>query len=360
MHFFHTKDFLLPKSYHLLFPHIILKTLSSKGGKVNLNKFIYILNHKYYKEYLDQGIYRFIPDKLLYKFERKIKPRIVCNFQGENDENIRGYGIGVALLNIEDDKNKFIERLIEGVKAIKVEGVNRIILDDILLLDNNDVIKIQESCNMKIVNGRKTLLELAPKIITEICKKSGKDIKNQEFLIIGDDSKSIKKLALEMAREVNYLTIQGLDESCADDVADEILNETGLAIHNAYDANNRIHKYNFIVNLSNKPKIAINKMKKRAIVLDMGASRCLSYDIRGLRKDVMSVSDCVFLNTNELKCNNEKINFGKDLDSHIYEGITDRINKKDLVKIKIYPRTYTIKQACDIFLNGNSNKTKIM
>ena len=326
---------------------------------MKLKKFIYVLTHEYYKQYLKQGFYKFIPDKIFNRFETMIKPRIVCNFLGQNDENVRGYGIGVSLLGLKDNKDKFIQRLIEGLQKIEIQDVDKIILDDILLLDYNDINKIEDNCKLKLADGRKVLLNLAAHIIVEICKKSDKDIRNQEFLIIGGTSKDTKKLALEIAKEVNYLTIQGLEESCAYDIANEILINTGLSIHNTYDINNRLHKYNFILNLSSNPNVAINKIRKRAIVLDFGVGRGLSYDIRGLRRDIMVICDILLENTNDLLCTNEKIKFGKYLGSHIYEGINGTINKKNLIKIKIYPGTYTIKQACDVFLNANSNRTKL-
>lgn len=325
---------------------------------MKLNRFVYVLNHTSYIEYLDRSMYKFIPVKLRIRFEKMIKPRMVCRFHGQNDEDIKGYGVGVSLLDLDKNKEKFIERLIRGLKEIEIHGVDRIILDDILLLDNNDMMKIQESCNMRIVNGRKTLLTLTPHIIMEICKKCDKDIRNQEVLIIADDDDDTRKLALEIAKEVNYLTIQGLEDSSAEEIADEILAETGLAIHNTYDMNNRIHKYNFIVNLSSNSKVAINKIKKKTIVLDFGIGRGLSYDIRGIRKDIMVISDYIFTTSNKLLCTDESVDLCKELDSHIYEGTSEKIYKKDLRKIKIDTRTYTINQACELFLNSNSYKTK--
>ncbi len=320
-----------------------------------MSQYIYILNHQMYKRYFDNGFYRLIPKKLILKFEKGIKSRILCKYfrEQEKEKSVIGYGTGLFLTPQSNNKLKYIDRIIKCIEEIDIRDTEKILLDDIILLNKEDIEKIESNCNMKVITGRKVLLELTNYVIKKICHFCDRDIRDIEVLIISDDTFDTKKIALEIAKEIKYLTVEGENEIFNKKLYDEILMGTGLSIYVTHNSNKRIGNYNFIINFSENSKIDINKIKKRAVVFDFGIGRILSTKIRAKRKDIMTISDFIFKRSEKFLCEPIEFNFSNEVASFIYEAITDDIRIKDLKKIKISDRTYTIHQACDIFLKSN-------
>ena len=100
-------------------------------------KFLRIINGEEYENFLcEEGVYKYIPKRLLYTFQKNIKPRIICRYLSKCSQEEVGLAVGIFLNQNNISNDEYKSKLIETINDIKVqEGYEEI---EFLLDDNKD------------------------------------------------------------------------------------------------------------------------------------------------------------------------------------------------------------------------------
>ncbi len=304
--------------------------------------------------HLKKSFYRYIPDKLLTRFQLSIKPRKVCEYINRNDNTIKGYGIGIFISHEEISKEVYIPRIIHGINSTKTENTVSAIIDDTYKLDEVDYKEIERRCGMSIFNGRKKIVESIVDSIKKICFVRGKELKEQEVLIISDDTEDTKKTVLELSNEVKFLTILANDKDYIRELERIVLLDTGLSIHSTDNVAKTLTRYDFIINMKDNVEIDINKIRKKTILIDASLYKGLSKLTECKRRDLLVINDYIFKNESNICSVPEGFEFERDVRSYIYEALAIQSNNS-FAKLRINDKFYTLNSALSLYIGKNRN-----
>lgn len=252
---------------------------------------------------------------------------------------------------------KSVDRIISGINKIRTiqPQLDKILFDEFYTLDYEYVKKIESETNIKVLNGRKALVELLNYLIKEFCKYNNIAINEQDFLIISDDTTYTKKITLELAKKSRFITLKSEDYNFVDKLSDKVLNETGLSIHITDNLKRNLKQYKFIINLRENVEINITSINRKTIVFDCSLDKKISQVMRKKRRNILVVNDVIFCNPNNVYCDKSENSLKKNITSNLYLYLKNSIEDKDMKKIKIGNSHYTIEEASELFLNSNKS-----
>ena len=315
-----------------------------------MSKFIYIITSEISKKTIDKGILKLLPEWILIKIVDNMYPKkVISKYFNEQDEEIKGYGIEIFVPPKNNDKQKYIDKIIKGIELVKDEQISIICIDRLKSLQNEEILQIEQKYNIEISNGKKNNMKMAWDIINRICNYKNINIKEKEILFIGDETKETRDLVLDIAKDVKYLTILAKENEFIQNLTNEIFNNTGLSIHVVEKIEDKLKKYRIIINSKDDYVMNINNITKKTIIFDLGITKTLSKKIRKERKSLFVVNDLILKKPNGLVCDIETFQFDNEIESYIYE-ILGEANKEDFRKIVIGNKAYTIKDALKVFL----------
>lgn len=286
-----------------------------------------------------------------------MKPKVVCQYTDKERGDIKGYGIGI-ITSAKIDKKNFISKIIESIKYVEDENITLISIDRIDFLDQEDILKIQRECNIKVSDGFYINLQLIPYVLKKICEYNSREMKEQEVLIIGGSKDTTKELVLKMAKEIKYLTISYDDRAFLEELSEIILNETGLSMFTTNTVK-RLDNYDVIINLNKQIDFSKYNIKKKTIIFDLVKGTKKTEKGKKYNRDLMIITDFIFERSNNIICNNKNFQLNKELQSHTYE-ILGELKEKDFIKVEINDRFYTIQEASNIYLKLKRRLSKFI
>ncbi|KNF07828.1 hypothetical protein CLPU_12c01010 [Gottschalkia purinilytica] len=311
-----------------------------------------------YKEYIfNQGIYKYVPNKLLLKLQKNIKPRIVCEYTSKSKNKTLGYGIGISLSRESMSEEKYIKKIIESIKKLKNDNTRYIILDGVKDIDNDHIRIIEEETNLRIPNGRDIFLKFITKVLNDIYVEKQDTIQNQDIIVISDGTEDAKNIIIQLAQHVKFIVVRENDMTISKNLEEEVMNKTGLSIYCTNNINKFLPNTNIVVNLSNESinNIDISKMRQNTIIIDSSRNKEFSNNIFKLRKDLLIINDIIVKNENDIMSNVKEFNFAKELDTSISKVINNSINNLTMSKVKTYSGIVTIKEAIKLYKLSNLN-----
>lgn len=319
-------------------------------------KFIYILDPQDFNTFMKRGILKYIPDKMLLLFSKRIKPRILYSLMRDGEDSVQGYVAGIFLTYKNLKKEEYISQLIYAVDLIKKEDITSIIIENAYTLSQNDIEEIESKLGLKILDGREQIIASTLYVLEKISDLRNQKLNEKEILIISDDTVLTEKLVLDMARKTKYLTIMSKDKMFSENLGKNVLNSTGLSLSSIVEINKSIHKFDIVINLAFDVVLDIYKIKRRAVVIDASIGRKLESLIEKKRIDIFIISDFLYRNMRTFKVEQEVPIFKKEVPSYIYEGIHSHHNYRP-VAIKVNGKTYKMKEAVDIYFGRRQNRT---
>ena len=267
-------------------------------------KFLRVINGEEYEDSLcEEGIYKHIPKRLLYTFQKNIKPRIICRYLSKCSQEEVGLGLGIFLNQDNISNDEYKSKLIETINNIKEqEGYKEIefLLDDNKNLDIEDIQEIKELCSIKIPKGRDVFATNTVSCIEKICKYRGERISEQEVFILSDNTKVTEDLVNELAITTKFISLYSEDKDFAAKLEIDVFKRTGLALHISKDISEACEDFNFIINLSEDAKINISNLKRNKIVIDLSKSKCLNYSSSKVKNKAIIIDDLFFKNDNNI------------------------------------------------------------
>lgn len=317
------------------------------GGIIWEGKWVYILEPQYYRKFIKRGIIKVIPDRILLNLEKKIKPKVVCKYINNNNE-VKGYGVGIFLEDKDDNYKEIAERIVNSINYLSLEDIEKIFLYRIDLLDSESIEYIQHKYNIKVCDG----IDLKCKMIIYALKKLFKDkynlFKEKEILIISDRTDVSRDMVFEIAKEFKYITVLGEDKEFIGELADDILNEIGLSIYTTIKHIRKLNKYSIIINLNNNLKLNVLDICDNSIIFDFSVERAIFKEINRMKKKVAVITDFIFKRNQDIKSLPIGYEFNKEIPSYLYQSI-QKFNLRDLVKIEINNKRYRFKEARKTF-----------
>lgn len=337
---------------------VLLNDKHWKGIGGCQGNFIYVLEPYDYKKYLKKGILKYIPDNIFLLFQKRIKPRIVCNFTKDETSIVHGYAAGIFISYKSLSKTEYVSRLIDAVNLVKTEDIKSLIIERINILAQSDIEEIEDKCGVKILDGRNEILVHISYILKETCRLRNQILNEKEILIISDDTPWTEKLAMDIAKESRFLTIMSKDKKFREELGKEILNKTGLSLQLMEKPDRTVQNFDIIINMASNIQLDTKNIKRRTMIIDISLERKLDF-LNCMRKDLLIIIDLIFKNSGILKSDSEVFSFKEKVYSYIYEGIKTQENAKP-IGIRANGKNYKIDEAVDIYYGRKRNKSLFM
>ena len=313
-------------------------------------KFLRVINGEEYEDFLcEQGIYKYMPRRLLHTLQMNIKPRILCKYITQDLGEEIGIGVGVFINQDNISSDEYKSKLIDTINNIKeqegYEGIE-FLLDDNTKLDIDEIEEVKELCNIQIPQGREVFASNILNCLEKICKHRDEQISEKEVFILSDDTKVTEDLVNELASSTKFISIYSENNDFAAKLEVDVFKKTGLALHVRRDMSEGCEDFNFIINLSEDALINLSNLKKNKIVIDLSRSKCLAYNkYRGKSKAIL-IDDLFFKNDSKIYSESGKFEFDKYLNTATHKLFCE--NKNDIEKVQINNRICSVEQLVEL------------
>ncbi|MTI68020.1 MAG: hypothetical protein FH753_15670 [Firmicutes bacterium] len=209
-----------------------------------------------------------------------------------------------------------------------------------------DIIDFEENTNIKISDGTAIKVKLIPFVLKSILKIKKERLSEKEILLISNDTEDIIRLTLNLAKESKFITILSDNQNFFSALEKKVLLDTGLVVHVIKNIKN-INKYDIIINFKDI-LISKNEIKGRKIIFDLTRGR--NKHIEFIRKDLFIANDFLLKNPKKVICDNKNFSFNNTINTGLYNLLYDDVSLL-LTHVLIKNNRYTLKDACDLFLN---------
>lgn len=298
---------------------------------------------------------KYIPDNIILLFRKKIKPRIVCSVEKEGKNTIWGYTAGIFISYKNQSKAEYITRLTDAINLLKTEDMKSLIIERIHTFTQEDIKEIENNCGLKIIDGRNEIINNIPYVLKEVYRLKKQLLNEKEILIISDDTFLTQKIAIDIAKDLRFLTIMSKNMDFCKKLGNQILNETGLSLQSMMKLDKAVQNFDVIINMTSDVLLDSYNIKRRAIIIDASLGRKLEF-LNDKRKDLLIITDLIFKNSGILKSNPEVFSYEDKIPSFIHEGIKNQDNIKP-IELTANGKNYKIKEAVDIYYGKKRNKT---
>lgn len=276
----------------------------------------------------------------------------MCSF--EEEDTICGYGVGVFTSYKNLSKLDYISRLIDAIKLLKTDDTKNLMIERLHFLSQDDIKEIEEKCELHVVNGRNENISYIPYVLKELYRFRNQQLNEKEVLIISDDALLTEKIAVDIAKDLRFLTLMSKNIDFIDKLENRILNETGLSLQSITKLDKTVQNFDVIINMSTDVQLDAYNLKRRAIIIDASIGRKLEF-LNEKRKDLLIVTDLLFKNSGTLKSNPEVFSFEDKIPSYIHEGIKKQTTKP--IKLIVNGKNYRINEVVDIYYGNKRNKS---
>lgn len=317
--------------------------------------FLYVLEPQDYIDYLKKGMLKYIPENIILLFQKKIKPRIVFSFEKEGENTICGYAAGFFTTYKNLSKAEYLSRLTESINLLKTEDMKSLITERIHTFTQEDIKEIENNSGLKILDGRNEIINSIPYVLKELFRLKNQLINEKEILIISDDTYLTEKIAINIAKDLSFLTIMSKNMVFCEKLMNKILNETGLSLQLSTKLDKSVQNFDVVINMASDVELDAYNIKRRAIIVDTSLGRKLEI-LNDKRKDLLIITDLIFKNSGILKNNSELFSYKDKIPSYIYEGIKKQDNMKP-IEIRANGKNYKIKDAVNIYYGKRRNKS---
>lgn len=197
--------------------------------------------------------------------------------------------------NKEDDLNNFIK----SIEEIKNENCERIFIEGYENLDIKVLNKLKRDVKLFTESGEFNRLTDFTFAIKKIFSILNEDLKNKEVLILCNDFEKTKNMIKQVAKEISFITVYGLDEEVGEELYQFILEEIGLSIFNAKNYHNIIENYNIIINYLDELNLEKLNTKQNSIIFDFTTNKGKSQAIKDYGYDLkdMNIKKSKWLNS---------------------------------------------------------------
>ena len=249
----------------------------------------------------------------------------------DKDENKIGLIGKISLNNMEDT-----EQLIKKINKLKEIDTKYLMIENIHLFSREDINRIQNGVNLKILDGINVKSYFLPMVLKELSSILHENLWEKEILFFCGEKNITEKFILALSKEAKFITLVGDDEKIIEDISKSLFESTGLSIFHCKNIDRILKKYFLIVNLNENKKIDINKLRREAILFDFsfgeGAKGCGIVDFI-FKSDRLNIKENSYI--------------GENIPSYIYEYF-NTIAFGDFIGLMIENQEYSPKKFINV------------
>ncbi len=237
-----------------------------------------------------------IPNKVMRKVIEKLPPVKVSEITGITSSfaEAKGYFVGVPLLpdQLLSLPLDTVERKI--VKACQIAegmGAQVIGLGAFTSVIGDKGISIARQLKTPVTTGNTYTVAIALEAVKKVCKVIGKDLSRSEIVIVGANGAIGRVCSKILAREVKYLSLVSRNVRKLEELAKDILMETGLSVHISDRLQKTLKRADVVIAVSSSADVVIQPefLKEGAVVCDVARPRDVSARVAKERKDVVVI-----------------------------------------------------------------------
>ena len=300
------------------------------------------------QEEKSEGLFKYIPKKILYALGKYIDPRVVCSYKSRDMKGNVGLGVGLYINKDNISKGEYKTQIIDTISNLKEDiedGEIKYLIEDEVKLNIEDITDINEKLdiNIELLNGKRIFAENMLACLKEICRVKDEELSEKEVFIISDDTKITEKLINELALSTKFISLCSKDINLTEKLELDILKNTGLALNVTKEISKCSDNFDFIINLNENTNIDILNIKKNNIVFDLSNSKCLSASAsKGKRKAIL-IDDLFFENDKDIYSDGERFEFNNLLNTSLSDMLNNTNSK--IEKIRINQRILDIEEG---------------
>ncbi len=227
--------------------------------------FLYIIDKDKYLQYYKKGFIKYMPQIFLPLFKPVILEKI------KKEEIVIGKVGAVNLKSIDFNSEEQLNKFIKSIEKIQDEDCVSILMEEYIDLDSSILETLKKNLNIFSGSGMLKKIVDLPIVIRKIFNILNEDIKDKEVLILSDDKEKAKEIIKELAKDIRFITVYGLDEEEEEELYQYILYEIGLSIYHTKDFYNTIENYSVVINLIDRINLSKTIRKKDSIVFDFSS-----------------------------------------------------------------------------------------
>lgn len=237
-----------------------------------------------------------LPEGLVRKAIEKLPPVKVSEINGiaSSYGETKGYFVGVPLLPdqmIGLPLYKVERKIVKACNMAASMGAEIVGLGAFTSVVGDKGISISKKVKVPVTTGNTFTVAVALDAVKEACRIMGRDLRNSQIVIVGANGSIGKACAKVLAREVRFLTLVSRNIEKLEQLAEEILAETGLAVHVSSKLESSLRRADVIIAVSSSADVIIHPefLKKGAVVCDVARPRDVSIMVAEKRKDVLVI-----------------------------------------------------------------------
>ncbi|NLZ39034.1 MAG: polysaccharide biosynthesis protein, partial [Firmicutes bacterium] len=205
-----------------------------------------------------------------------------------------GYFIACPLTSkqmVELPEKVVIDKIIKTGKVAEKLGAKIVGLGAMTAVVGDAGITVAKNLNIAVTTGNSYTVATALQGTKKAAALMGIDLAEAEVLVIGATGSIGSVCARILAREVRFLTLLARDRNKLNNLAERILQETGLAVKISTDVKRSVRKADVIITVSGSAEALIDVMdlKPGAVVCDVARPRDVSKKAIELRNDVLVI-----------------------------------------------------------------------
>ncbi len=255
-----------------------------------------------------------LPNPILEKIARIVPPFKVSEITGVKSPHNEVNGSFVAcplsgdqMMDLPTDY--VLRKIIQAGKVAEKHGAKIVGLGALTAVVGDAGITVAKNLDIPVTTGNSYTVATAIEGVKKASDQMGYDYKNAKICIVGGGGSIGSVTAQYLAREVRFLTVVGRDLKRLHNVAEKILNDSGLAVSISKKVKKSVSEADIVITVTGSVESVIDgsELKPGAIVCDVARPRDVSWKVANSRDDVLVIEGGVVEVPGEVNFN---FNFG--------------------------------------------------
>lgn len=237
-----------------------------------------------------------IPEGVMKKITERLPPIRVSEITGIESPAGSAEGCFVAVPLLPEQMLGLPEELVRGriLKACRMAqgmGAQIVGLGAFTSVVGDKGLSIAEGLEIPATTGNSYTVATALEAVRKACSAVGKTLGDSEIVIVGANGSIGSACAKILAPEARFLTLVSRDMEKLEQLAGEIMQLTGLAVHTTNRTEGPLKRADVVITVSSSVDTIImpEHLKRGAIVCDVARPRDVSAKVSQLRKDVLII-----------------------------------------------------------------------
>ncbi len=236
------------------------------------------------------------PESLIKTTIRLVPPLMTSHITGieSNYGRIEGCFVGVTLTSeqmLQLPPQVTLKKIIAAGKKAANAGAKIVGLGAMTAVVGDAGITVARNLDIAVTTGNSYTVATALEATEKAARMMDIDLDNAEVAILGATGSIGRVCAILLSQKVNYLTLIARSEPRLEALAEEILDETGLAVKITSDLKSSIRTADIVVAVSSSADSLIEPgdLKPGAVVCDVARPRDVSVQVAQERDDVLII-----------------------------------------------------------------------